>query len=228
MRSKILAILLAIILTMTFFNVNASADEEHRIIIDSMTTSETGYIEIIGHLTNAPEGSQIACLIGREGALNESGVSKTLEPDDIAWIDQVETGNNGTFLIQFSVNAEKFSDERLYVGLGSQYLQQPFIANITVPELPIGLSAVVDNSVLYGRDIYYISGALYDADSIAESIAFGGSNIYFKIGGLWYNLMDEEAVDNSFLTEENAVDEEEIEALNPRYYYGFADRFEFE
>ena len=110
--------------------------------------------------------------------------------------------------------------------LGSQYNTEVFTTTIEIPELPPGIEVVEDNSVLYGRDAYYVPGALYTPDSIAESIAFGGNNIYYKIGGLWYDLMDEDAVDNSFLTGENATDEKKIEALNPRYYYALTTAIE--
>lgn len=211
------------ILLLSIFNVRAASAESYEIVIDSISAKKSGFCEIIGHIEGAPLDTQVACVVARESVYNGNEINKdefTIE--NVAWIDQVGTGNNGTFLIQFSINA-LFSNTTLAVRLGSG-ITDVCSGTIDIPDLTNSIGIVDNNSVLYGRDIFYVPGKYYTPDNIAESLGYGGNNVYFKIGDMWYNLMDERAVDNSFLTEENAVSEEEVEVLFPRYYYSAAEQ----
>ena len=221
---KILSALLGIILLMSVLSIPAYASEEYEIVIDSMSVTKTGYGEIIGHISGVPLDTQISCIIAKSEMFDADGniIDAEVNMNNLAWIDQIGTGNNGTFLIQFTVNS-KFSESTLEVRMGCQYTQM-FSGQIEIPELPAGIEIAANNSALYGRDIYYVAGGLYIAESIANSIAYGGNNVYFKIGDYWYDLMDDEAVDNSFLVKENAVKDAQIESLKPRYYYSVTEQ----
>lgn len=219
------AIFIAILFALSIFNVRICA-EDYKISVDSVTADGTGFCEVIGHISGASENTQVACLVVRDAAYDgEEVISKNLTFDNIAWIDQVGTGENGTFLIQFNVR-EDFEKTTLTVLLGSE-LTEMSASVIEIPDLPPpGIEVIANNSVIYGCDAFLITGAFYTPDKIAESIGYGGNNIYFKIGDKWYDLMDESAIDNSFLTEENATPNEEIEAAKPRYYYSLEQEIE--
>lgn len=192
-------------------------------VIDSTYVSNTGYCEVIGHYEGAELNTQMSCVVALEGLFGgETVIEKNFNTDYVAYIDQIGTGNNGTFLLQFSVPM-KFSKKELVVVLTSENGDRARTV-IEIPFLPFDINSVENNSVIYGKDVYYVPGIFYTPDLIAESIVYGGNNIYFKIGGLWYDLMDEKATDNSFLTKENATPMEKIHKLGIRYYFGMTKR----
>lgn len=222
---KLLTCLLLGVLISAFSHISVQSAETREIIIDSVTAKKTGYCEIVGHYTNVPIKTQITCVVGSENLFdNYTIIEKNFNMDNLVHIDQVSTGNNGTFLIQFVVD-KKWSEKTLVVKGGTLYGDN-YTTTIQLPELPPGIEIVNNNSVLYGRDAYYVPGTYYTPNNIADSIAYGGNNVYFKIGDNWYNLMDEKAVDNSFLVKANATPSENIVALNPRYYYAMTNRIQ--
>lgn len=222
---KLLTCLLLGVLISAFSYISVQSAETREIIIDSVTAKKTGYCEIVGHYTNVPIKTQITCIVGSENLFDDyTIIEKNFNMDNLVYIDQVSTGNNGTFLIQFVVD-KKWSEKTLVVKGGTSYGDN-YTTTIQLPELPPGIEIVNNNSVLYGRDAYYVPGTFYTPDNIADSIAYGGNNVYFKIGDLWYNLMDEGAVDNSFLVKANATPDDSIVALNPRYYYAMTNRIQ--
>lgn len=223
---KILAALLAVFFILAFSAVPVGADSKREFVIDSVSVSKTGYCEVIGHYSNVDLNTQISCVVAKDALFDGNAViEENFNTDYVAWIGQEGTGNNGTFLFQFSV-PEEFSETTLIVRLTSSY-GDIAKTNIDIPALPPGIEVVENNSVIYGRDAFYVPGVFYAPDNIAESIVFGGNNIYFKIGGLWYDLMDDAAVDNSFLVAENATTEKTIVELVPRYYYSMTSKVEF-
>lgn len=224
MNKKLTAAFLctAFLLLCGFCAVPAAAAEMGELVIDSAYASDSGYCEVIGHYEGAELDTQISCVVALEEALEGKGLAEEkCNENYIAWLGQEGTGNNGTFLFQFNV-PEKFSGKELVVVLTSEHADQTRTTIVT-PHLPFDIYSVDNNSVIYGKDVYYVPGIFYTPDKIAESIAYGGNNIYFKIGGEWYNLMDERAVDNSFLVKENATPVEKIEKLGIRYYYGMTE-----
>lgn len=219
LKSKKLSVLaLVFILMFSMCSIRAAADESE-IIIDSVGVYSGGVCEIIGHVTNVPLDTQLACLVGRESIFDGDELSdEDMNITNLAYIDQIGTGNNGAFLIQFKISSV-FEYTTLVYKIGSAFTSV-YEGTIDVGELPPpGIEAIDNNSVIYGRDAYLITSEFYTPDNIAESIGSGGNNIYFKMGGYWYNLLDEKATDNSFLVRENAASIGEIESLLPRQYY---------
>lgn len=215
---KLSALVLAFVLLFSLCTIRVVA-EESEIIIDSAGVYSGGICEIIGHVTNVPLDTQIAFLAGRESIFDgDELTNEDMSIHNLAYIDQVGTGNNGTFLIRFKINGI-FEYTTLAYRIGSAFTSV-YEGKIDVGKLPPpGIEVIENNSVIYGRDAYLITGKFYAPDNIAESISFGGNNIYFKIGGFWYNLLDEKATDNSFLVKDNAVSTSEIESILPRQYY---------
>jgi len=223
---KILSALLAALFILSFSNITVQADTAREIIIDSVTATKAGYCEIIGHYTNVALNTQITCVVGSDKLFDDGYtiIEENFTMDNVAYIDQVGTGNNGTFLIQFTVD-RKWSEQVLTVKGGTSYGDN-YTTSITLPELPPGVEVIDNNSVMYGRDVYHVPGVYYEPDSIAASIAFGGNIVCFKIGDNWYDLMDEDAVDNSYLVSSNAMSVSAVENKKPRYYYGLTQVLE--
>lgn len=222
---KLFAALLAVFFILACSAIPVGADSRE-FVIDSATVSRTGYCEVIGHYEGVELDTQMSCVVAKDALFDGNAVvEENFNTDYVAWLGQEGTGNNGTFLFQFSV-PESFSETKLIVRLTSSY-GDIAVTNIDIPALPPGIEVVEDNSVIYGRDAFYVPGVFYTPDNIADSIVYGGNNIYFKIGGLWYDLMDEKAADNSFLVKENATPEKIIVGLKPRYYYSMTNKIEF-
>lgn len=221
-NKKIFAALLAVLITLMFSSIPAGA-ETGEFVIDTIYVSETGYCEVIGHYEGAALNTQIGCVVANDKVFDgETVIAENFNAENIAWLGQEGTGNNGTFLFQFCVPT-RFSESELIVRLTSENADIA-TASIEVPLLPYDIHNIENNCVIYGKDIYYVPGMFYTPDNIAESVIYGGNAIYFKIGDNWYNLLDEKAVDNSFLTEENATPITEIEKLGIRYYYAMTER----
>ena len=192
------------------------------IVIDNIEILDNGNGSIIAHYKDAPVGTQISCIIGSEKLLSEDGTIQNMNMDNLIHIDQVETGNNGTFLINFSISS-KWSGKKMMIIFGTSFGDN-LVTTYEIPGIPTGLDVVAYNSVLYGRDIYFVTGYYYTPENIAKSLIEGGNNIYFYLGGQWYNLMSEDAKDNSFLVEENASPKSDVEDIKPIYYYSLTDK----
>lgn len=188
------------------------AETNGYISANGIKINKSGMCEIVGHLSTGRVGSQIAILL----TLVED--TKKLQVSDVVYIDQVETGNNGTFIVRFLINY-KYANKLVYVKFGSNTGEKTQKYTVRVPDIPPDISVVENNSALYGKDAYYIPGAFHTPNNIAESMSYGGNNIYYKLGDKWYNLLDKKATDNSYLIPENATSISKIEDLKPRYYY---------
>ena len=222
---KLLTAVLSVLILNMVLNITVDAEAERTVIIDAVSANKSGYCEIIGHYTNVPVGTQITLVAGKATLFDGDGIdTDNFNTNNMAYIDQTGTGNNGTFLFQFAVGRQ-WSEETLTVKGGTSY-GDTYSTTVTLPVLPPGIEIVDNNSVIYGRDAFYIPGALYTPDKIADSVSYGGNGIYFKIGEYWYDLMDDAAVDNSFLKKENAVSINVIEKLKPRFYYSMVNQIE--
>lgn len=232
MKNRILSkafmcFLVSLMLLMSFLMLAMPAKADStEIIIDSASVDKTGILEVIGHCSAGEVGTQISFMLCPEECMDESGHLITDVPSNlqVIYIDQVSTGNNGTFLIKAKVGS-KWSDTTARMAGGSS-LGGYYTQILEIPDIPPGLEVVTTNSVMYGRDIFLASGGFYTPDNIAASIAYGGNGVYFKLGDKWYDLMDEKARDNSFLVAENAVSADRIEELRPRFYYSVDKKIE--
>lgn len=213
---KTAALIVSFVLAFVLVPTVANAAGKAEIVIDKASITDGGKIEVIGHLTECEKGTQVAVLLADKSYKTEN---RELQADDIVHIDQTSTGNNGTFLFQTSVK-QKWSEKDVILSIGSNAETGMKSTDLKIPELPPTIDIVDNNSVLFGRDCYAVTGPYYmDADRIAESFAYGGNNIYFKLGDNWYNLLDKNATSNAYLKKENAVGISDIEKIMPRYYY---------
>ena len=221
MKKRIIAFVFAVALMVVAAYpttyVNAA---DPKITIISAEIDNSGTFEVIGQVEGAAVGTQVSFIMCSKDAWDATGhiIESKFKADYIAAIDQVETGNNGTFIVQGRID-EKWENQTLrFAGASSEggYYTQ----TMSVPEISYGINIIENNSVIYGRDAYLVTGAFYTADNIAVSIKDGGNRIYYKLGDRWYDLLDPDALDNSFLVPENAISDSQVEECKPRYYYG--------
>lgn len=213
---KLFCFLLAFLVTVVPIP-SAVADTGSQIVIDTFTVDNGGNVRIIGHVTPAVKGAQIAYIMAVGGDFSNT--------KNIAYLNQYETGNNGTFYISHAVSAS-FSEKTVTVKFASD-TQASYSFTHTLSTIPPGIEQVANNSVLYGKDVYTLDSIYLNAQYVADSIATGGNVIYFKIGDLWYNLLDERATSSAYLVQDNAVTYAEIKSKALRYYYMQGKRIEF-
>ena len=211
-KNKIIALFVATLLAVCIPFAVRSDNTSPTIKISAVSVNKLGECEVIGYINNSVIGADITLL-----SLNKN-TTNGLVPENIIHINQTRTGNNGTFLFKFQIS-EKFSGQTGYVFVNSNQKTQKVMSSYTIPQLPPGIDVIENNSVMYGKDVYYVPGSYHNANNIAESLAYGGNSIYFKMGGYWYDLLNGNATSNYFLVPENAVNDTEIEAVKPRIYY---------
>ena len=226
MKKRIIAIVLAVVLTVVAYPITSLSAVEPEITIISAEIDSTGAFEVIGQVEGATVGTQVSFLMCPKDAWDTTGypIQSKLNADYIAYIDQVGTGNNGTFIVQGQV-AEKWKNQTLRFAGASSYGGY-YTQAISVPSISYDIGIVENNSVIYGRDAYLVTSAFYNADNIAISIKEGGNRIYYKLGDKWYDLLDPDALDNSFLVSKNAISDSEVEKCKPRYYYNMTDKID--
>lgn len=221
MKKKLTSLLLSLALILTLMpvvTVNAAA----KVVVTSLEMSDAGMLKIRGYYSGYDSDIDGTILITSESSQN---ANFRLSNDNCMWIDQVPLGNNGAFSYTVHIN-QKFSEKAAYIALGGGGLESAYRTTIDVPELPPDISVVENNSTMFGRDFYYVNGTFYnDADRIADSFAFGGNHIYYKIGGNWYDLLNPKATSSAYLTKANAVDVSTVTDLVPRYYYAVSNIF---
>lgn len=229
MKNKVLAFIIAAIFAIACipYTVVIAEPASGAADILSVEFEKDGSFEIVGQIEGAEVGTQVSFVLADADMFDSAGhiIESEFNMENLAYIDQVSTGNNGVFLIQGAVGTEWANREVRFAG-NSSYGNNYYTQQLAIPEVYPGLEIIQSNSVLYGRDVFYINGIFYKPDAVAEAMAFGGNNIYFILGDKWYDLMDVNATDNSYLVESNAATVKEVEALMPRYYYSSAERFE--
>lgn len=219
---KLTSILLSFALLFNFFIFESSAASTASLEFYNVSVSNAGMLEVTGVLHGYSAGDQITFLVADKSYLTEK---RELSGEDIIYIDQADVGNNGVFYWNVYVN-QKFSEADAVVMCGSSAEVETIRTEVSIPQLPPDLSVVENNSVIFGRDCYYVPSAYYkDVDTIASSFSFGGNHIYFKVGDYWYNLLDSKATSNSFLIPDNSTPVNDVEKLVPRYYYAVNNKY---
>lgn len=223
MKKRIIAFVCAIALVVVAYPITSVSAVEPEITIISAEMNNDGTFEVIGKVEDVAVGTQVSFLMCSEDAWDTTGhiVESKFGKDCIAYIDQVGTGNNGTFIVQGQIS-EKWETKSLRFAGASSYGGY-YTQAISVPEMTYGIDIIANNSVIYGRDAYLVTSMFYDADNIAISIKEGGNRIYYKLGDKWYDLLDPDALDNSFLVSENAISDGKVEECKPRYYYNMKE-----
>ncbi len=204
-KYKFLGILLAFILV--FASSVPIAYAEPTIAVTSMSVDMSGSTKLIGYISEAVAKNQVTLLV--------------TYGEEIVYIDQVETGNNGTFLFKFTIDA-KYSEKTITYNIGSDTGAKAYKANYKLPYMPPGFEHIENNSVIYGHDAY-TANSIYLSDSmtVTDSIIHGGNIIFFKIGDKWYDLMNPKATSSAFFVDENATADSKVKTKTAplRYYY---------
>jgi len=163
---------------------------------------EGGRIEITGNLTSG-SGQQITLLVTTSGV--------PVNSTTIKYIDQQATTTNGSFLFRFTLPSA-LRGTTLDFTVGAADLTSPLKKTLTIPDFPININSVENNSVRVGIDVYQMQSSYYIADNVVNSLIEGSNTIYYKIGDKWYNLLDTRATSAAFLISANAVNPESVSA----------------
>lgn len=215
---KILAALIVALLIIC--NIHVSAESE--IIIDNWFIDETGAGEVYGYVSNYSVDTQVTFL-----AVSDDGSGQgIISGDTIFAINQITVGNNGAFLFEFYVPS-KFSAQYAVLRVGSNSGAEAVTIACNMPTIPPGIENVPSNSVIYGADTYRVESIYLTSEYVSDSIIYGGNKIYYKLGGMWYDLLDPEADTAAYLVPKNAVSNSVMKSLDLRYYYGTKRRLEF-
>lgn len=196
---KIITIMLVVILSFTFTTLQANSAS---IINYTVTLFEGGNIEVQGNISSGAN-KQITFLVHKPGSLQ--GIPQTQLMDYIAYIDQVTSTTNGTFLIRFTLNP-KWQGQQLQFNVGGEDVSEPLRKLLTIPNYPINIGSVENNSVRVGIDVFHLSSPYYTPNTLTDAIVKGGNTLYFKIGDKWYNLLDSRATSAKFFVASNAID----------------------
>lgn len=225
MFKKLSCLVLSLTLTLSLVP-SVTCGATTKVVYTKFEVTDAGMLHIRGYYDNWDGQTDSTILVYKKSSEYKfKQPSSDITIEDITWVDQMPIGNNGAFSYSVHIN-DNFSEEDAVVALGGGGLSSPYTQDFEVPSLPPTISVVDNNSVLFGRDCYYVPGAHYrNVDTIADSFIFGGYNMYYKLGDNWYNLLDTRATGNEFLKSENAVSENEIISLVPRYYYAISQRF---
>jgi len=175
---------------------------------------EGGRIDITGVISSG-SGKQITLLVSK------SGVPVT--GPTIIFIDQQASTTNGTYLFRFTVPAAQ-KEQTLDFKLGSADASG-VSKTLTIPDFPININSVENNSVRVGLDVYQMQSSYYVANNIVNSLKQGGNTIYYKIGDRWYDLLSPNARSSAWLIPVNAVDTTTVSAWLLDMWYprgGFA------
>ena len=217
MIKKICAILLAFVLCVVPVGAATTDDGECEIVINSIEISKNGHTEIIGYIDGAEKGAMLTFLALTDIANDDFLAGEIIAGDTIVYIDQVTLGNNAAFLLKFRIN-DDYSEADVLFRFGSNTGAEPLNVKYTLPYIEPLIGIVENNSAMYGKDVYTLDSPYLTPQNVANSIIYGGNRIFFKIGDLWYDLLDEKATDNSYLVEENAVDDMTMRKQPLRWY----------
>ena len=153
-----------------------------------------------------------------------SSLSNTELSNNIAYIDEFETGKNGSFYMTFKlINVDGISYEKgktkIYIIMNSEECN---ISNyLEVDVLPVNgsVSDISSASIRVGLDVYELGSPLLTEDNLTDSIKRGGNELCIKLGNNWYDLLDDKCTDNSYLQSKNAMSQSDINnRLWSRYY----------
>lgn len=205
--AKITSAVFAVI--MIIFNTTAYAVQGtfSKFYVDS-----TGTVEVSGYFEDTAQ---------RDTTILMTDIADIMTTDNpaehIMYIDQQPMGNNNVFLYRFQLD-EKWSNSPYVLKVnGGELIEM----SGTLREIPSKIHNAANNALRVGNDIYDIGCPYYTPDNISASIERGGNKIYYKIGGLWFNMLDPLAVSTEYFKSENAVSEEEWDAWEIDTYYHY-------
>lgn len=217
--SGVLALILLLTGFLLFVSPVVSAEAEPQFKFNAHITGNV--CEIWGVNPNRQEGDWVTML----ATANKKPDASNLSGADIAYIDQFETGKNGSFMMRFTLLTDRISYDKghrkIYIAMSSQGCGISNYMEVDVHPVTGDVSKVATNSIRAGMDVYEMSSTLLTEDNLLDSIKAGGNQIYFKLGSNWYNLLDDKCVNSDWLVPANALTSAEVnELLWAKYYKG--------
>ncbi|MBQ7975416.1 MAG: hypothetical protein IJ300_06990 [Clostridia bacterium] len=182
--------------------------------VEEITISDTGEVELWGTVENYTDNTQVTILMSAGKFLGDDATDS-----NIMYIDQEAVGNNGVFYFDYQVQ-EQFVGQpyNIYIGSNAEGFELLTLEG-TIPDLPNKVYQVNNNAIRIGRDAYDLDCLDYTPDNISKSIEEGGNIICYKIGGLWFDLLNENATSWEYFAAENALDEAVWSQWYIRNYY---------
>lgn len=222
MRTKgriLTSLLLSICLLFSSMIVVSSAGTAE-IIVENYTIEADGTFEVYGYIKNAANegvnGHQVTFLLT---TCETSKLTDANANAQIAYIDQRGTSNNAEFYFTGKIR-DGFLNKNIYLNMNSDADTQLYTQLKEINPDDFSLNTIEKNSVIYGLDVYKLTSNYLTARYVADSFVNGGNKIYYKLGKHWYDLLNEDATDSSYLVPENAVDYDSVMLKLPlRYYY---------
>lgn len=226
MKHKAIISLFTIFVLVFTLTVSVKSNDKPVIHVETANfsdeTSGWGHCYIYGWLDQLPDAEkthEVTILVYKDDG--------TIDSEDIAYIDQITTSNNNTFLFEFSLkDSLVIMDSTLKCKIGSNTEADVWSQDFTIPfNSDCHLINLANNTVFYGCDAYSLSSNNLTTDNVARSVISGGNKIYYKLGNKWYDLLNERATSNEYLMNtDNAcstgkVQQLIIEGVSKYYYY---------
>lgn len=214
-RAKILlSLVLTVILIISnsvFIVSGASTTTEPQFKFKAKITGSV--CEIWGTNPNRQEGDCVTML----ATANKLPTASNLTGADIAYIDQFETGTNGSFVMRFQLLTDRISSskghKKIYIIMNSEGCKVSNYLEVDVLPVTGTVSNVKSNSIRVGMDVYDASSIRLTEDNLLDSMKRGGNELYFKLGSNWYNLLDDKCVNSDWLVSSNALTTTEVNNL---------------
>lgn len=186
----------------------------------------TGTIcEIWGTNPTREEGKWVTMFAVANHKPEEFGsLSSTEMSNNIAYIDQFETGKNGSFYMTFKlINTDRISYEKgknkIYIIMNSEDCKVSNYLEVDVLPVSGTVSGVSSVSMRVGLDVYECASPLLTEDNVLDSLKRGGNEIWFKLGSSWYDMLSDKCTSSDYLVSKNAVPQSEInKRMWSRYY----------
>ena len=212
MRSKLISIICitAMLIFAVFPNITVSGEPVGTITSFYITSS--GTVEVTGYYDDT-DWTETTILLVRGTAWTGN-----ITAEDIMYIDQKPMGNNNTFYYRFKVD-ERFSSAPCVLAINGGEL---ITAVSSIPDIQdLDAGDISNNALRVGNDFYDIGHSQYTPDNIAGSIERGGNIIYYQIGNMWFDVLDEAATGVEFLVSKNAVSAEDVSQWVVEEYYHY-------
>ena len=217
--------LITIFISSTFvlFGANSSAATNPQFKFKAKITGSV--CEIWGTSPLKSEGVRVIMLAVANHRPEEFGSLSNAElADNLAYIDQFDTGKNGSFYMSFElINSERISYEKgktkIYIVMNSGGCDVSNYLEVDVFPVNGSVSEVSSASMRVGLDVYELNSPFLSEDNIMDSMKRGGNELWFKLGSNWYDLLDGKCTDNTYLQSKNAVPQSEINSKPWARYY---------
>lgn len=218
-KISVLAILLLCVLLVVGYSIATATENPNKLKVHARITGNV--CEFWGTNPNKQEGSWVVTLVTADKMLDSNS---QLLSGDIAWVGQCQTGKNGSFSERCKLMTDRMSTKsKMYLYVNSEGMTKCDPVEIDVLPVSGTLSDVQSNSIRVGMDVYEATSSGLTADNILDSIKNGGTQLMYKLGNNWYNLLDDKCTSSDYLIPEHALSGSDLEALSWAKYYRGGD-----